>query len=489
MKLRELLEGVDVRSGGEDFAAEVTSVTADSRQCQPGSLFVAIPGLQQDGALFIDSAVRKGAVVIVGESAGPSTFILVDDARKALAQIAANFYGRPARKLSLIGVTGTSGKTTTTKMIESILDATGQPVGLIGTIEYRAGEIREIADRTTPDAVVLQEWFARMVSEGVKWAVMEVSSHALALHRTKGVPFAVAVFTNLTRDHFDFHQDFEQYFAAKKILFEQIDRSAKTAVINIDDPYGRRLAGEIGHSAVMTVGLGEEAEVHPEKGLKIDLMGLDGRVATPLGSCRLQSPLVGRPNLYNWLSAIGAAILAGIDLPTIERGITALPIVRGRFERVVAEGAIVLIDYAHKPDALEKLLTSVRELAPDRKLVLVFGCGGDRDQGKRAIMGEIAGRLADVTIITSDNPRSENPASILAAVEQGIRKASAARYEIIADRRRAIERGIAHGNASNVVVIAGKGHETYQVIGDEILHFDDREEALQALARSADNGV
>lgn len=489
MRLQELLEGVEIASPNGSMDLEITSVTSDSRQCVKGSLFVAVPGMREDGAAFIGPAIRKGASAIVAQTpvVDSVTSLLVPDARAALALIAANFHGLPAKKLSLIGVTGTSGKTTITKMIEAILDATDEPVGLIGTIEYRAGEIREIADRTTPDAVVLQEWFARMVAAGVKRAVMEVSSHALSLRRTLGVPFAVAVFTNLTRDHFDFHTDFEDYFAAKKILFSQVDRSSRSSVINVDDPYGRRLAHELGASSVMTYGLSSEADVHPEPGLRNDLNGLSGMVSTPIGPCRIESPLVGNPNLYNWLAAIGAAVASGIDLKTIERGVASLETVRGRFERIYSDGAIVLIDYAHKPDALEKLLSSVRELAPDRQIILVFGCGGDRDQGKRPIMGEIAGRLSDCTIITSDNPRGEDPSAILKQIEAGMRLVDGARYEVIPDRRQAIQRAIGDAGDATVVVIAGKGHETYQMVGDEILHFDDREEAEMALARHFGN--
>jgi UDP-N-acetylmuramoyl-L-alanyl-D-glutamate--2,6-diaminopimelate ligase len=408
--------------------------------------------------------------------------VIVRDARTAMAVIAANFHGRPAEKLSLIGVTGTSGKTTTTKMVESILDATGEPAGLIGTIEYRAGDVREVADRTTPDSVVLQEWFAKMVECGVRHAVMEVSSHALALRRTHGVPFAAAVFTNLSREHFEFHKDFEDYFAAKRMLFDQIDRTRRTAVINRDDDWGMRLVRELGDAA-MTFGRGGDADIHPAAGFRIDIDGLHGTVKTPAGEIRLDSPLLGLPNLYNWLGAIGAAIVVGLPREVIERGISALGSVRGRFERVPSDDAVVLIDYAHKPDALEKLLRAVRELAPDRRISLVFGCGGDRDKGKRPLMGRIAGELADQSILTSDNPRTENPEAILDQVEEGIRGVEGARYRRIADRRAAIAEAVGGADSRTVVVIAGKGHENYQVVGDQIVHFDDREEAELALRK------
>jgi len=474
MKLRDVLRDVPVRTtNGADLDAEITAVVSDSRLARRGSLFVAVPGIKLDGAKFIDGARAKGAVAIVAESPG---FIEVADARAALALIAANFYGRPADKLSIVGVTGTSGKTTTTKMIESIFDAlpkeTAGPVGLIGTIEYRAGDERLNADRTTPDAVMLQEWFAKMVDADVKHAVMEVSSHALALKRTFGIRFAAAVFTNLSQDHFDFHKDFEDYFQAKRILFTQ----TRKAIANIDDAYGRRIAEEF-HA--VTFGR-ESGDIRP-KDVTVDVRGLHGTIVTPRGDLRIDSQLLGTPNLYNWLAAIGAAQAVDIDNATIERGIAALGAVRGRFETVSApDGApTVIVDYAHKPDALEKLLHAVRDLDKNKRLVVLFGCGGDRDKDKRPKMAAIAGRLADYTILTSDNPRSEKPEAILDDIEHGMPAGAA--YARIADRRAAIKRAIGEGTANDVVVIAGKGHESYQVVGDQVIHFDDREEAEIAL--------
>lgn len=487
MRLKEMLRDVPVRSGDGD--AEITSVTADSRLVVPGALFVAVPGFKTDGAKFIDAAVRKGAAAIVSELSGviAPVAVQVDDARAALALISANFYNRPADKLSIIGVTGTSGKTTTTKMIESILDASGQPVGLIGTIEYRAGEERLTADRTTPDAAVLQQWFAKMVGAGVRHAVMEVSSHALALKRTHGIRFAAAVFTNLSQDHLDFHKDFEDYFAAKRILFDQIDRSRKTAVVNIDDQYGRRLANELGDTAV-TFGRQSNADIHPLDGFEISVRGLHGRIATPAGDVRVASKLLGAPNLYNWLGAVGAALSVGIDIATIEAGIRNLATVRGRFEYVASdEGPAVIVDYAHKPDALEKLLLAVRGLASGRRVIVLFGCGGDRDRDKRPMMGAVAARLADQTILTSDNPRGEKPEAILDDIERGM--AGASNYTRVTDRREAIARTIAEAEDDDVIVIAGKGHESYQVVGDQVLHFDDREEAERALRSRHENTI
>lgn len=493
MKLDALLEGVPVVNRSGDGSLEIEAIISDSRQVRPGSLFIAIPGLAQDGSAFADSAIELGAAAVVWEkpprSAGPA-FIQTRDSRGALAIIAANFFGRPAEKLVLIGVTGTSGKTTTTKMVESILDATGQPVGMIGTIEYRAGDEREVADRTTPDAIVLQEWFARMVAANVKNAVMEVSSHALALKRTAGVPFAAGVFTNMSRDHFDFHRDFEDYYLAKRILFDQIPETGRRAVVNIDDAFGRRLAGELGVKRVLSFGMTSEADIHPNNSFKASVRGLHGPINTPSGQVTLSSPLIGNPNLANWMGAIGAALAVGIPVTTIEKGIAGLTAVRGRFERVIGpEGApTVLIDYAHKPDAMDKLLKAIREMAPDRKLIVVFGCGGDRDQGKRPLMGEIAARLADLTILTSDNPRSENPERIVEQIERGVRSVVGSNYLTIVDRREAIARAIEEAGERAVVVVAGKGHENYQVVGDRILHFDDREEVELAFRKYAQKG-
>jgi UDP-N-acetylmuramoyl-L-alanyl-D-glutamate--2,6-diaminopimelate ligase len=484
MRLSELLRDVDVRAfKGEDV--EITSVTPDSRLVREGALFVAIPGTAKDGTAFIPQALEKGAAAVVTEKPPTTdnrqlTTVAVSDARTALALIAANFYGRPADKLSLVGVTGTSGKTTTTRMLESVFDALGEPVGLIGTIEYRAGDERLMADRTTPDAVVIHEWFGKMVDAGVKHAVMEVSSHALALKRTHGVHFAAAVFTNLSRDHFDFHQGFDDYFAAKKILFDQIDRTKQTAVVNIDDEYGRRLADELGASAMT---FGRDGDVKPAADFDISVEGLRGTVSTPRGDVRVESTLLGLPNLYNWLGAIGAALVVGIPTEAIEAGIRNLQSVRGRFERVGTAKPTVIVDYAHKPDALEKLLQAVRELAGERRVSLVFGCGGDRDRGKRPEMGAIAARLADDVIITSDNPRGEDPSAIIEEIRKGAEKP--VRIEV--SRRKAIESAIETAGPDDVIVIAGKGHETYQVFADRVEHFDDREEAELALNKRHGN--
>ncbi len=486
MKLRDLLRDVPVRAIAGDPDAEIAAVTADSRLVTPGALFVAIPGLQQDGARFINQALERGAAGVASAASADVagarsgrryTHVAVDDPRAAVALIAANFYGRPADKLSLVGVTGTSGKTTTTKMIESIFDKGREPVALVGTLEYRAGDERLVADRTTPDAVVLQQWFAKMVGAGVRHAVMEVSSHALALKRTHGVRFAAAVFTNLSQDHFDFHKDFEDYYRAKRILFDQIP-DASRAVVNADDEFGRRLLRELGGGMTF----GAEGDIRPASDFEIATRGLHGVLHTPAGDIRADSPMLGLPNLYNWMAALGAAIVVGVQREQIEAGIRDLASVRGRFEYVPATGGpTVIVDYAHKPDALEKLLHAVRKLAGGRKVVVLFGCGGDRDKDKRPKMGAIAARLADRVVLTSDNPRSEKPETIIDDIERGM--VGAPNYARITDRRAAIARTIDKASDDEVIVIAGKGHETYQVVGDQIIHFDDREEAELALKK------
>lgn len=487
MTLDELLRGIETIDIAGEPTLEVAGIQTDSRRVGEGDVFVAIPGFRTDGSKYAESAVRRGATVVVTEtelSIEDATVVRVADARKAAASLASRALGDPSASFLLIGVTGTSGKTTTTRMIESILDQTGDPVGLIGTIEYRAGTVRESADRTTPDSVALQEWFARMREEKVKRAVMEVSSHALSLDRTWGVEFDVALFTNLSRDHFDFHDDFEDYFQAKRKLFDQIPKEGRRAIVNIDDEYGARLAEELGSDRVVTFGFDEAADIHPVERFSISIDGLDGSLVTPWGELAVRSSLIGKPNLYNWMGAIGAALAGEVAIDVVEQGVSSLERIAGRFERVdpTLEPA-VLIDYAHKPDAIEKLLESVRQLVPDSPVVIAFGCGGDRDKGKRALMGASAARLADKIILTSDNPRSENPQTIIDEIRKGIAEVGHDDVTTEPDRREAIRIAIEESPNDAVVIIAGKGHEDYQVVGDEIVHFDDREEALIVLRK------
>ena len=484
MKLRESAAAMcRCATSRGDLDAEITSVTADSRLVAPGALFVAIPGFKTDGAKFIDSRdAQRARAAIVGEVERCDPFE-VDDARAALSLIAANFYGRPADKLSLVGVTGTSGKTTTTKMIESIFDAAGEPVGLIGTIEYRAGDERLMADRTTPDAVVLQQWFAKMVDAGVRHAVMEVSSHALALKRTYGIRLRGGRLHEPLAGPLRLSQRFRGLLRREADSLrpdrpDAQDAPSSTSTTSTDGGWRTSSATASSRSAAARTPtfILSTASRSP----CADCMAASPRRA---GEVRIESRLLGAPNLYNWLGAIGAAQVGRHRRsPTIEAGIRNLAAVRGRFEYVESDGGpTVIVDYAHKPDALEKLLHAVRDLAKGRRVVLIFGCGGDRDKDKRPKMGAIAARLADYTVLTSDNPRGEKPEAILDDIEAGMRGAT--NYARITDRREAISRTIAEASDDDVVVIAGKGHEPYQVIGDQVIHFDDREEAERRIEK------
>jgi UDP-N-acetylmuramoyl-L-alanyl-D-glutamate--2,6-diaminopimelate ligase len=484
MELAAVLPGAEIVPSAREL--EVARVTADSRSIQPGDVFVAIRGARFDGLDYAADAIRRGAVAVVAERPAPDgapvAWIAVDDARKALARMAARVNGEPAEKLVLAGVTGTNGKTSTTTLIEAILARRYGKAGFLGTVGYRTPRRCLEADRTTPDATVIQELLAEMVADGAKAAALEVSSHALALERVEGCRFDVAVFTNLTRDHLDFHGDMDSYYAAKKLLFD-MRKPGAFGVVNADDPYGRRLLAEIAPPAASYSASGADADYRATSatcdltGVRFDLVHAGGRLS-------VASPLLGRFQLSNLTAAAAAGLCLGIPGPDIAAAVAHVVNVPGRLERVEAGQAYpILVDYAHTPDALERLLQAVRELT-DRKIVLVFGCGGDRDRGKRRPMGEIAGRLADVAIATSDNPRSEDPEAILREVEAGLAASSAKGFVAIVDRREAIRRAIALADPRAVVVIAGKGHETTQVIGAAAIPFDDRKVAAE-LARTA----
>lgn len=496
MTLSALLEGVTVVKMFHSLYGkravtqqlEVRGIRYDSRTIGPGDLFVAIRGTDVDGHHFVPDALARGAVAVVvdDDAAVPDSLcmhagaakILVPDARKTLATMAANLAGHPARRLTLVGVTGTNGKTTTTHLIKAVLEASGRRVGLIGTTGYLVGEERLPATHTTPESLELHELLAAMVHGGCEAAVMEVSSHALALERVHGLSFAAAVFTNLTQDHLDFHGTMEAYGAAKRKLFNGLDPGA-AAIVNADDPYaGTIVAGT--RARVIRYAATAAAEVRAGN---IEL-GFEGtRFRVQAGTTEtVSSPLVGGFNVQNILAAYATGVALGIPRDAIARGIAGMPSVRGRFERVGGpDGRIAVIDYAHTPDALEHCLRTIRELLPPggAKVITVFGCGGNRDRGKRPIMGRIAGRWSDVTIITSDNPRREDPLQIIAEVQAGV--AAGAAVETEPDRRTAIRRGLDLAAPGDVVLVAGKGHETYQVMNETTLHFDDREEVEQYL--------
>jgi UDP-N-acetylmuramoyl-L-alanyl-D-glutamate--2,6-diaminopimelate ligase len=470
----------------------VRSIAYDSRTVQPGDVFVALKGLHADGTAFARQAIERGAVAVVSEQAAPPdvsvAWTVVDDARRALAVLASAFDRHPSAEMQVVGITGTNGKTTTAYLVASIFDAANLGSGLIGTVGYRIGaELRE-ATRTTPEAPDLQSMLREMVDAGCRACAMEVSSHALSLRRADEISFAAGVFTNLTRDHLDFHADMEDYFQAKRRLFELLPRDAPS-LINIDDPRGLSLT-EVGGRPV-TYAINRPADITPGP-LSFSLEGLAFDVRTPRGTIRVKSRLVGRPNVYNILAAVATGTALGLSFDAIERGIAALDGVPGRFQVVsgVRDEVTVVVDYAHTDDALRNLLETARPLARGR-LITVFGCGGDRDRTKRPLMGAVAGRLSDVIVMTSDNPRSEEPARIIEEIQRGLtadtRRDSAQRMLAIVDRREAIAQAVRLAQPGDLVLVAGKGHEKYQVIGSRVLPFDDVAIAREALDRRRTN--
>ncbi len=481
-------EGGEQALEGVSPGAAVSSVAYDSRRVHEGAVFVALRGQKADGAVFAAQAVSRGAIAVVAETARPegvtAPWLLTRDARLALALLADRFYEHPSRRMPVIGVTGTNGKTTTAYLLASVLDAAGLPAGVMGTVSYRVGREEREAARTTPEAPDVQQLLAEMLEHGCRSAVMEVSSHALALKRVDGMRFAAAIFTNLTRDHLDFHEDMESYFAAKRRLFEMLDADAP-AVINADDPRAPALRAACRRA--VTYGISQPADVTAGP-VQLALDGLALDVRTPKGSVAIRSPLVGRPNVYNILAATAAAVALDLPLEAVARGVHALPGVPGRFEVVssATDNVTVVVDYAHTDDALRNLLETARPLA-GKRLITVFGCGGDRDRTKRPLMGMVASRLSDVVIVTSDNPRSEDPARIIEEIRRGIAPGPQGGRPIdvlsVVDRAEAIERAVAMAGAGDLVLVAGKGHEKYQQIGDRVLPFDDVAVAREALAR------
>ncbi|MGE3188181.1 MAG: UDP-N-acetylmuramoyl-L-alanyl-D-glutamate--2,6-diaminopimelate ligase [Vicinamibacterales bacterium] len=465
----------------------VTAITYDSRRAVAGSVFVALRGQRADGRTFVPQALARGAVVVVADQPpleGPAApWIQVSDARLALALLADRFYGQPSLAMPVVGVTGTNGKTTTAYVLASILEAAGLRTGLLGTVLYRVGGEDREAARTTPEAPDVQQLLREMVERGCGAAVMEVSSHALALRRVDGMRFAAGVFTNLTRDHLDFHEDMEAYFAAKRRLFEMLPEGAP-GIVNVDDPRGRTLVATCRNP--VTYGVTGPADVSAGA-LDLTLAGLAFEIRTPRGVVPVRSSLVGRPNVYNILAAAATAVALDLPLDAIARGVSGLAGVPGRFEVVSSadDDITVVVDYAHTDDALRNLLETARPLAA-RRLVTVFGCGGDRDRTKRPLMGMVAARLSDVVVVTSDNPRSEDPARIIEEIRRGIppggQGARAAEVRAVVDRGEAIAKAVELAAAGDLVLIAGKGHEKYQQIGDRVLPFDDGEVARQALA-------
>jgi UDP-N-acetylmuramoyl-L-alanyl-D-glutamate--2,6-diaminopimelate ligase len=469
-------------------AATVTGVAVDSREVSRGDVFVALKGLLSDGTHFTAQAVERGAAAIVSEDLPPSDasvpWIVVSDARLAAAVLSAAVFDHPSAEMQVVGITGTNGKTTTAYLLASIFEAAGIRCGLLGTVGYRIGSTERDASRTTPEAPALQRMLREMVTAGCGACAMEVSSHALSLRRVDGTTFAAAVFTNLTRDHLDFHGDMESYFQAKRRLFEILPPDAPAA-INLDDPRGAALVEVAGRP--ITYAMTRAATITPGP-LSFTLAGLVFDVRTPRGQLAIRSALVGRPNVSNILAAIAVAEALGLSHEAIENGVRALRGVPGRFQLVSGDDddVTVVVDYAHTDDALRNLLETARPLAHGR-LITVFGCGGDRDRTKRPLMGAVAGRLSDLIIVTSDNPRSESPSRIMDEVCRGLttdtKRDSRQRVLTIADRRDAIDKAIELARKGDLVLIAGKGHEKYQEIGQRIIPFDDVAVAREALVR------
>lgn len=473
-----------------DLALSVTGITDDSRQVKPGALFVAVKGERVDGHQFLPQVLQAGAAALVvqqPQAQGTVPVILVKDSRRTLGFLGSRFYGDPSSRLRMVGVTGTNGKTTITYLTKAVLESAERKVGLIGTVAYQIGEELVPAAHTTPGALELQALLSRMVSAGMDTAVMEVSSHALALDRTVGCEYDVAVFTNLTQDHLDFHRDMDDYFSAKLKLFtglaEGKRKPSKRAIVNLDDPWSERIRKATA-VPLWTYGIKGAADLRAED-LRLSASGTTFSVATPHGRAKVESRLVGEHNVYNALAAVGVGLQEGLSLDLVCQGIASVRNVPGRFERVEAgQPFTVVVDYAHTEDALVRLLSAAQALRPGR-IITVFGCGGDRDRTKRPKMGRAAVERSDVVVLTSDNPRTEQPQAILQEVEVGVKDAlrhrPQVRCHVIADRRAAIKAAVREARPGDMVVIAGKGHEDYQIIGTTKHHFDDREVAREAI--------
>lgn len=489
--LNELLRGVELLASINN-SAEISQIACDSRKVKPGALFFALRGAKEDGKAFIQDAIQRGAVAIASEESSASPLALniatvqVSNARKALAIASANFYDHPANALQLVAITGTNGKTTTASLVDAIIKASKSKTGLFGTIAYETPAGTYPAPNTTPESVDLQGFFAEIRDAGGKFAVLEASSHALTMDRLWGCHFAAAVFTNLTREHMDYHKTFEDYFAAKKTLFTGTGAGVpETAIVNIDDEYGNQLLG-IAKNTV-TYGLDASAEVTTKK-FQLAFNGLTFTAQTPNGKIQVASALVGRINVYNILAAIGAAQALGISNESIEAGIRNLESVSGRFQRIdLGQPFLVIVDYAHTDDALESLIRTARELNPKGRIITLFGCGGSKDRTKRPVMGEVTGRLSDLTILSSDNPRSEDPLKIISDIIVGVQKTTG-KYVIEPDREKAIGLAMDEARAGDIVLLCGKGHENYQILADRTLEFDDREVARRALRQRGHAG-
>ena len=497
MKLSALLEALEDYKLEGNPDQDITGLNYDSRKIKKGDLFAAIKGNALNGHDYLASAIEKGAkaVLVEEDSKLPPdiSVIKVLNSRRELSRLAARFYNYPFRDMNVVGITGTNGKTTITYILESVLAAAGKKTGVIGTVNSRFADRIKPSSVTTPESLDLMCTAREMADEGVTDLVMEVSSHAIHQKRTIDLPFRIAVFTNLSRDHLDYHDNMDSYFEAKSELFRDLPVTVhgekSFAVINMDDPRGRKLS-ELTEAAVLSYGLKGDWDLRAEN-IKADMDGLSARLITPEGSIEINSPLIGEINIYNMLAAAGAAVASGISLDMIAQGINNLRNVPGRLERVPNEaGLSIVVDYSHTPDALLKAQKNLRPFVKDR-LITVFGCGGDRDRGKRYDMGLVAGENSDIVVVTSDNPRTEDPELIVSEIEKGVLESGMTcsewpeikngTYLMEVDRSMAIKKAVSLANKNDTILIAGKGHEDYQIIGTTKRHFDDREEARKAV--------
>ena len=483
-KLGRLLRTVSATLSEGAAGTEISGLACDSRAVRPGHLFFALPGEKTDGARFIDDAARRGAAAVLHEKGvSPPRGLpaaCVESARTAMADVAAEFFGHPSEQLQVVGVTGTNGKTTTAFMVRDLLRAAGIPCGVVGTIQYEFGGRLISAARTTPESPDLQRIFSEALQAGDRALAMEVSSQGLAAERLRGTRFAAAVFTNLTVDHLDFHRTMESYFAAKKRLFEALAGSSAPAVVNLDDPYGRRLAAEPSLAGrLVTFGCGPEAMARAEE-IRLAEASSSFRAVTPWGETRVDLGMAGRFNVMNALGAMAVCGALGVAPEAMAAALAELPVVPGRLERVGdPKGRHLFVDYAHTEDALRNVLQTLRETASGR-LICVFGCGGNRDRSKRPRMGAAVSEIADLAIVSSDNPRNEDPAAILSEILPGMDRRKP--HLVEPDRARAIRAALRASRAGDTVLVAGKGHETYQEIAGRMTHFDDREVLREALA-------
>jgi UDP-N-acetylmuramoyl-L-alanyl-D-glutamate--2,6-diaminopimelate ligase len=485
-----------------DPSVPVRGVTHDSRLVEEGRIFVAVPGAGTDGNRYVADAIRKGAVAIISEKERASVsegvaWIKVPDARKTLGPVSAVVYGDPSSRLTLVGITGTNGKTTLTYLLEEIITRAGGNPGVVGTVTYRWGGRERPAAHTTPEATELQAILSEMADDGVTHAIIEASSHGLVQGRLDGCRFDLGIFTNLSRDHLDFHRDMEDYFQAKRVLFTRLlpesSKSGAAAAVNLDDPYGLRLYREIDSIPVAGFGTSPECEFHPER-VELDPNGISATVSTPEGPVPVRSALAGSFNMLNILAATAAAVKLGLPIPAISEGIEAVRAVPGRLERVPSDKGTIFVDYAHTPDALKNVLEAIRRVHEGR-IITIMGCGGDRDKAKRPLMGAEAALGSDFVVVTSDNPRTEDPAAIIEQVVEGVNRVGfrphtsdmngapleKGRYRIISDRGEAIAWAVGNVREGDVLLVAGKGHETYQEINGVRRPFDDRRVVLEEL--------